>query len=276
MGGGQALIFSLLMWLFSLLIPVAARVAHELGTLLAAKALGVRIEARRWMFAVSLDPGASRWRRSLAGLGGAPSAYLFLVLVTFVALALDPPVVTPEGPVEVGEVRAGSPAEEAGVQRGDVIAAVEGEAITSFEQLVARNGRRAGQPTRFTIERGGERLELEITPADEGGRGIIGVLPRTAPIDAAEMVRWALTYPAELVILQGVGLADMLSGRAGGTIVGPVGMGQMVAQSSRRVPAFVVLMMPLTYAMLFLLLHLLPIPFTTGGRLLLPWLRRRG
>ena len=73
---------------------------------------------------------------------------------------------TPEGiGAYVGSVRAGSPAERAGVQAGDVVEELSGVPVRSaadVETLAAR--RRPGQPTSMVVQRAGERRTL-IVPA---------------------------------------------------------------------------------------------------------------
>ncbi|MHA6525990.1 S1C family serine protease [Tessaracoccus sp. G1721] len=65
----------------------------------------------------------------------------------------------------VAEVVAGSPAEAAGLQVGDLVTAVDGKAVTSTESLVAlvRAGR-VGRDMTVSVVRGGQDLEFVVTP----------------------------------------------------------------------------------------------------------------
>lgn len=66
--------------------------------------------------------------------------------------------------VVIGRVVRGSPADEAGFQRGDVVTSYNGEAVTSVEQLVALVQAAApGDAATFEITRDGEALTLEAT-----------------------------------------------------------------------------------------------------------------
>jgi regulator of sigma E protease len=76
---------------------------------------------------------------------------------------------------QIRMVTAGSPAEKAGLRAGDVITAVDGEPIYfySFIPVIEKN---AGREIVMTVDRGGERLDLPVTPRREGNVGKIGIL----------------------------------------------------------------------------------------------------
>jgi serine protease Do len=67
------------------------------------------------------------------------------------------------GGVVVGRVAAGSPAERAGLRRGDLVREVDGAAVRSFRGLLAALAERApGEVVKVTLERNGRRLEREL------------------------------------------------------------------------------------------------------------------
>jgi serine protease Do len=66
--------------------------------------------------------------------------------------------------VVISDVESGSPAEEAGLQRGDVVQEVNRKAVTSpdaFAQAVRNSG---NQPVLLLIDRGGNHMYLVVTP----------------------------------------------------------------------------------------------------------------
>jgi S1-C subfamily serine protease len=66
--------------------------------------------------------------------------------------------------VVVESVGAGSAAEAAGLQPGDVIVAFDGEEVTATDDLVsALRGKAAGDTASVTIDRGGERVDVTVT-----------------------------------------------------------------------------------------------------------------
>ena len=76
-----------------------------------------------------------------------------------------------EGVVVVGlnpvETALGSvyPAETAGMEKGDVILAIDGQPVSGNKELTARVRQSGGKALSFSIRRGDELLELSVTPA---------------------------------------------------------------------------------------------------------------
>ena len=68
--------------------------------------------------------------------------------------------------VLVNGVAKGSPAEDGGMQGGDVIVEVAGKAIENiYDYTYALNALKVGQPALIRVLRAGQRVELTITPA---------------------------------------------------------------------------------------------------------------
>ena len=65
---------------------------------------------------------------------------------------------------EVMEVMSGSAAEKAGLKQGDHIISLAGVPIASREQLIDIIHKRGGQPTEMRVERGAQKVALNITP----------------------------------------------------------------------------------------------------------------
>jgi S1-C subfamily serine protease len=71
----------------------------------------------------------------------------------------------PQGGVRIEEVDAGSPAEKAGLQRGDIVVDFDGERVRSarqFTRLVQETPE--GRTVGLTVVRGGQRQALQVTP----------------------------------------------------------------------------------------------------------------
>jgi hypothetical protein len=67
--------------------------------------------------------------------------------------------------VKLSGVRGGSPAEKAGLQGGDVIVQFGAQAVTNiYDYTYALDAVKIGQPVKLAVERGGQRVELTVTP----------------------------------------------------------------------------------------------------------------
>ena len=106
------------------------------------------------------------------------------------------------GGVRVSQLLSTSAARDCGVEAGDVIVAVDGDALEasgrSVNEVVDRVRRSAGAPMRFDVERRGEARTIEVKPSlSPGGEGRIGV-----QLEAnAEVVKRVAKDPAEGVAL---------------------------------------------------------------------------
>jgi serine protease Do len=82
---------------------------------------------------------------------------------------------------EVGKVREGSPAQEAGVKAGDVIIAVDGKKVTrQAEVLQALGPKYAGDSVELQLDRQGEMITLTVTlekPVETS------ILPEPMPVE---------------------------------------------------------------------------------------------
>ncbi|UBF27011.1 trypsin-like peptidase domain-containing protein [Kovacikia minuta CCNUW1] len=81
----------------------------------------------------------------------------------------------PNSPMTVPEIKGvlvvqvipNSPAAKAGIRRGDVVTEVEGQAVTTAEQLQSAVERsKINQPLKFTLQRGEQTQELTVKPGE--------------------------------------------------------------------------------------------------------------
>jgi regulator of sigma E protease len=82
-------------------------------------------------------------------------------------------------------VVSGSPAEKAGLRRGDRVISVSGDTIATWKDLdVAIGIRRPNRDINVTVLRAGQPVAMSVTPVAEGKYGIsdIGVLPDANPV----------------------------------------------------------------------------------------------
>ncbi len=175
---------------------------------------------------------------------------------------------------QIRNVMPGEPADRAGIQRGDVIVAIDGEPVRPDNALVERINASANRPLTLTVQRGGREQDIEVTPALRGEIGLIGVelSPyelRTidpGPLQAIQM-SVERNYEWSGLIFQTLWglLTRETSPRQ---LVGPVGIAQLSGGAAQiGLVALFTLM-----AMISLnlgILNLLPIPVLDGGHILI-------
>jgi regulator of sigma E protease len=191
---------------------------HEFGHFICAKAVGMRVEVFSigfWKRLVGVKIGDTDYRVSLVPLGGyvkvtgespeegaALKPYEFwaktpgqralfvsggvvmnilMALVFFiVAFAIGVPFTA----ARVGEVQPGSPAWQAGVQRGDQIVKVNDVSDPVFEQLTRATVLGEAGSVRLQVKRDGRLLEMAIEPQYNSrlGARTIGLVPQAQPL----------------------------------------------------------------------------------------------
>ena len=128
----------------------------------------------------------TKWQRFQILFAGPAMNILLAVVVTAFVLAIQGvriPIYFDE-PAMVGSVVSGSPAEKAGLRRGDRIISVAGDTIATWKDLdVAIGIRRPNRDISVTVLRDGQPVAMSVTPVAEGKYGVsdIGVQPNANP-----------------------------------------------------------------------------------------------
>ncbi|MGH7349324.1 MAG: RIP metalloprotease RseP [Candidatus Rokuibacteriota bacterium] len=188
---------------------------------------------------------------------------------------------SPYLPAAIGDTIAGDPAEKAGLKAGDVITALEGQPVLSWDELAGRIHKRAGQPTRLEVKRGGETLTITVTPKEgkvpgpdgkEMEVGLVGIRPggattlvRSNPLVAV----WeGLVWAADVTAKTGIGLYKIVVGQLDrSNIGGPIQIAKTAGEQARQGVVSLALFTAVISINLFLL-NLLPVPMLDGGHLL--------
>ncbi len=170
----------------------------------------------------------------------------------------------------VDEIVPGKPAALAGVQPGDRILSIGDRTTKRWADIppaVEALGPRGGT---MVVERGDQKLSLELHPSLEGGTPRIGVgrpravaEPGLPPLTAfTSAARWVWENNAEIVR----SLGRMVRGREKAQLSGPLGIVRETAeQASRGALSFLVTLSLLSVALA--IFNFLPIPPLDGGRL---------
>ncbi|MBC8277739.1 MAG: RIP metalloprotease RseP [FCB group bacterium] len=181
----------------------------------------------------------------------------------------------------VGEVESGSPANRGGLEKGDLIVAVDGFAVNSWDDMAKIISGSGGKTLSVSVLRGDESLSLIITPklkqsknifGEDLDRYMIGIAASgdgfTRELNPFQALGESIlqTYRiSELTILsivkliQGVIPAD--------TLGGPIMIAQMAGQQAKEGAANLIFLIAVISINLGIL-NFLPIPVLDGGHLL--------
>jgi regulator of sigma E protease len=209
------------------------------------------------------------WQRALVLVSGSALNYLCALGLLFALYAGGRHVPVPR---TVGEVAPGSEAARLQLRPGDVVEAVDGRPVREWSDLTeAVAGSGGERPLTLGLRRGDQAVEVRATPRlDEGGVPRLGVSQLYAyrKLTRREAAGYALRHANALVVDGLAAMRDILRGRAGATLEGPVGIAQrMAAASGTGADALVALLAAISVALA--VFNLLPVPGLDGGRLLL-------
>ncbi len=107
-------------------------------------------------------------RRLSVAVAGSTMHFIiaFLLFFTVNAFVGVPTISTTIGGVLAFDGGGASPAQEAGLQVGDTVVAVDGEPVTEWDRVRERIAASPGAPIALTIERDGRQVDVTATPVD--------------------------------------------------------------------------------------------------------------
>lgn len=180
-------------------------------------------------------------------------------------------------PIQVNSVESGSPADAAGLRKGDLIVSVDGHAFHTLDPLVdyLQNGQ--GKPVTLAVRRDGQMLTMVVHPSMQGGSWKMGFgylrptdiptrwEPMTFSRAAVESKDYCKSMSSMLVDMLGQILTHKT---AVSQLAGPVGIAQMAGQAAETKhwsPKFeFATMISLDLG----ILNLMPFPILDGGMIL--------
>ncbi len=127
----------------------------------------------------------TKWQRFQVLIAG-PAMNIILAVVVL-AFVLSQGATVPaylDEPAVIGAVLPGSPAEQAGLRRGDTILRVAGEEIETWQDMDIAVGMRPERTVPVTVRRDADTVTLNVRPNAEGRYevGEIGVVPNINPL----------------------------------------------------------------------------------------------
>lgn len=210
----------------------------------------------------------SLWDRFLAIFAGPFMNFLLaFVLLTFYALTQGIPV----DQAELGQLDPKGAAYEAGLQEGDKVLSIDGEAVNTWRELVTVIQDNPNQELQFTIQRDGDTETVSVKPNEREGQngkaeGFIGVyMPTEVSFLGSLAYGVEKTGDLTVAIIQAIG--QLVTGQiAFDNLSGPVGIYNYTDQVADE-GVFVLLQWAAFLSINLGIFNLLPLPALDGGRL---------
>jgi regulator of sigma E protease len=180
-----------------------------------------------------------------------------------------------------GSVEKGSPAETAGLVKGDLIESIDGKVISDWEEMAGIISGSSGKKLSVSVRRNGALITLDITPELKAAKNIFGEDVNRYAIGIASAGDF---YPKKLNPFQAlfesirqtykitnltvVSIVKLIQGTVSAkTLGGPLMIAEMAGQQAREGVAnllFFIALLSINLAVL----NFLPIPVLDGGHLL--------
>ncbi|MEE8603295.1 M50 family metallopeptidase [Euzebya tangerina] len=239
------------------------------------------------------------WKRFIVLVSGSVIHVILAILFLLGGLAFVGVDVLTNGVSQVSEA---SPAEAAGLEAGEEIVAVDGEATPTFDAISAAVADRFGDTLTLTIAGGGSERTVEVTldvphpNPDRAGFGFLGVSPEVeqrafgvadatrivfAPSASEALVGTGQNYSfaflttttveglTQVFSLEGLGRffgsLDEDAPREEESVTSLVGAGQIVSEFGNRGEIFAVLVVLAQLNLVLGILNMLPLPPLDGG-----------
>ena len=212
---------------------------------------------------------ASLVGRIVAIFAGPLANYLFASVLFLGVYAVAGKLVTVDRDSTTISVLDGRPASNAGIKDGDTIVSVGGVEVENWTKMAENISKHPGEKIPIIVKRGGERVTIEVTPSDEGGKGRIGVgLYRyRQKVSLQEAGELAVKRPALVLKDLVLGLGEWLRRRTVEDLGGPKKMVEATAEAAKSGWSDFVEFMAALSAYLGAF-NLIPFPALDGGRLI--------
>ena len=225
--------------------------------------------------------GAKLWKRAATVAAGPIANFLLaIVILSGIFMAYGKYVADPV----VVQVTKGSAAETAGIIPGDVLVSIDGNKIETFDDIQRYVSIRPSIPMRLTVKRGGEDINVPLTPklteiTDRFGNkielGIIGIATdrnasklRVVHFTPAEAVVEAVTETGHIVTGTFRYIGNIFAGRMkADQLGGPIAVAQAAGQVA-TLGIVALLHLAAVLSVSIGLLNLMPVPVLDGGHLM--------
>jgi len=235
---------------------------------------GEELQEEEKVFAFNYQPV---WKRFIIVFLGPLFNLVFAVIIFVFVFSYGIPVLLPE----VGDVLPQSPAERAGLMKGDTVISIDGSQVTQWDEMTNIIHSSPGRSLNLKIKRKSEVITLSVIPEkkriqDLFGQGkevgLIGIKPSGSTFikksNPSESLTNAVSRTWEIAVLTIVSIVKLIQRVIPmETLGGPILIVQMAGeQASQGVLNFFVFMAIININLG--VLNLLPIPILDGGHIL--------
>lgn len=181
-------------------------------------------------------------------------------------------------PIVVDKIVEGMPASQSGLQKGDVITAVNGKLVRNRMEVRSMIAESKDQPLVLTVTRGNERQEITTNAKQaEGGAWQIGIQfgntieSAREPATIGAAASFAVNANLEILRLTGRVFGQLFSGERSvkdAGLAGPVGIVQIIAQVVEGAGIAGLFSILAVISLNLGIFNLLPIPLLDGGQIM--------
>jgi regulator of sigma E protease len=207
-----------------------------------------------------------------------PFSNMLLAVVIFFGLFLITgiPVLNPV----VGKIDSDSPAAQAGIQMSDIVMAIDGQAIYSWETMAGMIASSHGRDLTLTLLREGQPLDVVVTPRSKPSKNLFGELvdryvigvmssgdSRIRKLSFVEALSESMAQTYKITELTALSIVKLIQGTVSTkTLGGPIMIAEMAGQQAKEGAASLIFFIALLSINLGIL-NFLPIPVLDGGHL---------
>lgn len=181
----------------------------------------------------------------------------------------------------VGQVEADTPAFQSGLQEGDLILAIDGNPISTWDEMAGIIQKSGGRTLLFSIQRSGETIQKEVTPVPRASKNIFGEdvsrfvigIASAGDVENRDIgflgaIGESLQQTYSISKLTVVSIAKMIQGTISSkNLGGPIMIAEMAGQQARQGAASFIFFIALLSINLAII-NFLPIPVLDGGHIL--------
>ncbi len=168
----------------------------------------------------------------------------------------------------IGEISPDGPAAQAGLMDGDVVLSIDGNNVSTWEDMVGYIQPAADQELTLEVERNGEAFSTTVIPQynEEYKCALIGIKQHITKANIVQSIKMGFVETYQFTALLIKSLYQMATGQMAVDVAGPVGMVNIVGQYANEASMYLFMLAGILSINLGII-NLLPFPALDGSRL---------